>query len=995
MKNLLLFIGFFWGVQYAKSQRISLAGKGRFAMDYVTIFVFILLCGNGLQAQDFSFSSNGSPVMILYSKDGPRIDSLLANLLADDIHRVTGQRPVVINEIKQSKGNVIVIGNNQSNLIQSFIDKKSFIQKSLQGKWECFALKVIDNPKPDIAKALIITGSDSRGTAYGVFTLSQKIGVLPWYWWADVPVKKSANLTIHQPEYISTQPSVKYRGIFLNDEDWGLRPWASNTFETRVKNIGPETYAKIFELLLRLKANFIWPAMHPGTTAFFAVPGNKEVAALYSIIIGSSHAEPLLRNNVGEWNEKTMGAFNYFTNKEKIEQYWEDRVKESINNEVVYTMGMRGVHDGQMEGIKSPAEAVPVLEKIIKEQRTLLEKYHHKIIDSIPQALTPYKEVLGFYENGLKVPDDITLVWPDDNYGYIQRLSNEQERKRSGSAGVYYHASYWGSPHDYLWLGTTHPSLIREEMMKAYQTGADRLWVLNVGDIKPLEYDIQFFMDMAYNTTPFKENSYTKTHLTDWNNKMFGKNGSTITNILWDYYNLAFERRPEFMGWSQVEPTTPTKFTTYNHFNYGDEAQQRIDKYSALESEVNELRKRIDSTEFPAFYQLVYYPVVGASQMNKKFLYHDKAFLYSKQNRISAFDYAAMTKEAYDRIQKETNFYNNVLENGKWKDMMSMKPRELPVFEWPALPTFKIEKRTGWNISPEGNDTINKEEFSLPTFVEGVKQRYFVDVFLTDSASVKWSAVPSGGWINLSVNGGTLNPVRNENQVKVWVDIDWSKCPKTEKNYGSVVLKSGNNQYSIKVKASRTAVKLNGFDGFVEANGFVSMYAQHYTVCNNRSDSQWKVIDGLGYTGRSVMNSVVSSTTNGIDTFTLKQTGSFLGYDFVSFTDTIPELLLYAIPVHPINKNYSMRCAFTIDDGPLQVVDFKSNSIARTEEWKQNVLRNNAVRKLSYNRLRPGLHTLKIFAIDPGFILDRISINLGGLKQAYSAIPETRLSEKK
>ncbi|MDI3319274.1 glycosyl hydrolase 115 family protein [Pinibacter soli] len=958
---------------------------------YTGILVFILLCNAKADAQDFSFSANGKPVMVLYTKDGPQMDSLLASLLADDIERVTSRRPVIVTDINQSKGNVIVIGNHQSNLIQSFIDKKSAIHKSLQGKWECFALKVIDRPKPDIDKAFIISGSDARGTAYGVFTLSQKIGVSPWYWWADVPVKKSSDVTVHQPEYISTQPSVKYRGIFLNDEDWGLRPWAANTFEPTVKNIGPKTYAKIFELLLRLNANFIWPAMHPGTTAFFAVPGNKEVAALYSIIIGSSHAEPMLRNNVGEWNEKTMGDFNYFTNKEKVDKYWEDRVKESIDNEVVYTMGMRGVHDGQMEGVKSAAEAVPVLEKIIKEQRELLEKYHHKSIDAVPQALTPYKEVLEFYEKGLKVPDDITLVWPDDNYGYIQRLSNEEEKKRSGRSGVYYHASYWGRPHDYLWLGTTHPALIREEMMKAYQTGADRLWVLNVGDIKPLEYDIQFFMDMAYNATPFKESSYTKKHLTDWNENVFGKNGSVIAEILWDYYNLAFERRPEFMGWSQVEPTTPTKVTTYNHFSYGDEAQHRIDKYNQLEDQVNGLRKIIDSTAFPAFYQLVYYPVVGASQMNKKFLFHDNAYIYSKQNRLSAYDYTAIAKDAYGTIQRETDYYNKVLENGKWKDMMSMKPRALPVFEMPGLPALKLDKKVGWNISPEGTDTSGAENLVLPTFLEGVNQHYFVDVFLTDSLSIQWSAVPSADWIKMSTKSGNLAPARNENQKRVWIDVDWSKCPKTEHSTGIVDFKSLNNKYEVKVNVFRPAGKVNGF---VESNGIVSMYAQHYTACNNRSENKWEIIDGLGYTGRSVMNSIASSVVERFDATMLKQTGSFLAYDFVSFTDTIPELLLYAIPVHPINKNYSLRCAFTIDDGPLQLVDFKSNSIARTEEWKQNVLRNNAIRKLSYNRMKPGSHTLKIFAVDPGFILDRIAINLGGLKQAYSAIPET-LSENK
>ena len=256
---------------------------------------------------------------------------------------------------------------------------------------------------------MVVAGSDVRGTAYGVFTLSEKIGVSPWYWWADVAAKQQKELTIVQDDFVSAPPSVKYRGIFINDEDWGLQPWAAKTFEPETGDIGPKTYAKVFELLLRLKANLIWPAMHPSTKAFFHYPGNVTTAGDYQIIIGSSHAEPMLRNNVGEWNEKTMGHFNYLTNKDSVYKYWEDRVKESSEINAIYTMGMRGVHDGQMEGVKNMKEAVPIVERIIQEQRELLTKHVNKDVTAIPQVLTVYKEVLEIYDNGLKVPDDITL----------------------------------------------------------------------------------------------------------------------------------------------------------------------------------------------------------------------------------------------------------------------------------------------------------------------------------------------------------------------------------------------------------------------------------------------------------------------------------------------------------------------------------------------------------------------------------------------------------
>lgn len=951
-----------------------------------TSLVFLLLIQLQSKAQDFSFAK---PITIVYSSEGPKLDSIAAHLLANDIKMVTGSQSKIIINIEQARGNVIVIGNIASTLVQNIIGKNSLLHKNLHGKWECFGYKIIDKPTSNISKAFVIAGSDTRGTAYGVFSLSQKIGVSPWYWWADVAVKHQSNLVIHQNEFVSSTPSVKYRGIFINDEDWGLRPWAANNFEPAVKNIGPKTYAKVFELLLRLKANFIWPAMHPGTAAFYSVPGNKEVAGMYNIVIGSSHAEPMLRNNVGEWNEKTMGNFNYITNKEKIDQYWESRVKETSGNNVVYTMGMRGVHDGQMEGVKSAKEAVPLLEKIIDEQRSLLKKYQQKDIASIPQAFTPYKEVLDFYDNGLKVPDDITLVWPDDNYGYIERLNNEKEKKRSGGAGVYYHVSYWGRPHDYLWISSTHPSLIREEMTKAYQNGSNRLWVLNVGDIKPAEYNIQLFLDMAYNEKPFEESSYSKKHMYQWHQKIFGEaNAKKITDVLWSYYNLAFERRPEFMGWSQTEPTTKTNYTAYNHFSYGDEAQKRIDQYDSLENAVKILRKQFAKENKDAFYQLVYYPVVGASLMNKKFLYRDKAYIYSKQNRISAYYYAAQSVEAYDSIVKETSFYNNQLSGGKWKGMMSMQPRELPVFLAPVLSNISINKSDGWNVIPEGYDTIaykDDKEKALPAFVAGLKQSYFIDVVLNDSIAVEWKAKPSADWISLSSSTGKLFPKGNQTSSRIWVSIDWKKAVDPK---GFIQFTANGKTINVGVNTVKGGETFSSYKGFVEQNKIVSIYAAHYQNKVDRLQSKWQMVEGPGQTN-SLLQSIVALKT--LDdtpaTNSIQQKSAYVEYSFYSLSNELPTLSIYTLPTRPINTNFGVRYAVSVDDAPLQLVSFKTTG--RSEQWKQNVLRNAAIKEIVLPRLLAGVHTIKIYTIDPGVILDKMIIRFGDVAKNYGTIPET------
>jgi hypothetical protein len=967
--------------------------RSRFS--FLVVPAFLIALHTLAQKNTFPIVTPVGNVSIVYDAAASKLDSIAANLLAKDIERVTSFKPLVTNDLSKVKGNVIVLGNIQSSLIKKIIDPQGSVYKNLLNKWECFAFKTIDRPLPNISKAFVIAGSDARGTAYGVFTLSEKIGVSPWYWWADVPVKKKKELTIIQADSLSSTPGVKFRGIFINDEDWGLQPWAAKTFEPETGDIGPKTYAKVFELLLRLKANMIWPAMHPSTKAFYYYPGNIKTAEDYQIVIGSSHAEPMLRNNVSEWDEKAMGHFNYITNKARVYKYWEDRVKESRNINAIYTIGMRGVHDSQMEGVKDAKEAVPLLEQIFKDQRDLLSKYVNEDVTAIPQVFTAYKEVLDVYDNGLKVPEDVTLVWPDDNYGYIQRLNNKNEQSRKGGAGVYYHASYWGRPHDYLWLPSTHPSLMREEMMKAYESGADRLWVVNVGDIKPAEYNIQEFLDMAYNPVPFKNSKYPEQHLLQWLGKTFGKEHSQrMQSILWQYYQLAFERKPEFMGWSQTEPTTKTTYTEYNHFYFGDEAQKRIDKYDTLEKQVKKLWQQISPDLSDAFYQLVYYPVIGASQINKKFLYRDKAYFYAKQNRMSAYDYAQSSKRAYDSIVEATAFYNERLAGGKWKNIISMKPRNLPVYLLPDIPELVIDSVNDWSIAPEGfvtkdSSLLHNTSLSLPSFDNLNKQRYFVDIFLSQSRTINWNATVSNSWIRISRTNGVLNPKPGSNQYRIWVDIDWSKFHLSSGD-GSIRFLGNGKQITLNIHAvKRNNAELAGYKGFVENNGFVSINAAHFAKQTNKPSGQWHVVDGLGYSGTALQALPLSVNRSVTNPDSIKAASSFVEYNFYSFSPGIPSVNIFTLPTHPINNNFRVRYAISIDDGPSKVVDTKT--FGRSEEWKQNVLRNRAERKIEMPYLAAGTHTLKIYVVDPGVVLDEIRIDLGGLKKGYSLLQETKI----
>lgn len=939
----------------------------------------------------FDLVTPADKVTIVYARDDKKLTSITANLLARDIERVSGYLPRVLSDISTASGNVIIIGTVQSGLIRG-IGKK--YPKGLENQWERYSYQVVRKLNRKIDNALIIAGSDARGTAYGVFGISEKIGVSPWYWWADVTPVKQPLLSISLDDFTSKTPAVQYRGIFINDEDWGLQPWAAKTFEPETKDIGPKTYAKVFELLLRLKANLIWPAMHPSTKAFYHYPGNKQVAADYEIVIGSSHAEPMLRNNVDEWTKK-WGDFNYITNKAQVLNYWEERVKESAANNIMFTMGMRGIHDGKMEGVKTTEEAVPLVETILLDQRTLLRKYRGQDLSGVPQALTVYKEVLDIYEAGLRVPEDITLIWPDDNYGYIHRLANAEESRRKGGTGVYYHASYWGRPHDYLWLSSTHPALIREEMYKAYEMNARKVWVLNVGDIKPLEYNIELFLDMAYDADPFRSSDYTRKHLQDWTSAAFGSDhASAIADVIWEYYQLAFERRPEFMGWSGVEPITPVALTEYRHHLYGDEAQKRIDRYERLEKAAASIAARVPQFKRDAFYQLVQYPVRGAALMNKKYLYRDKAALYSRQGRISALHYAKLANDSHDAIIKETQYFNEGLAKGKWNGIISMKPRDLPVFSRPNVELTTARTGPLFGILPEGAEgtasasSADGKPFSLPAFNRYSRNRHFLDVYLRREAKADFEIIPSDDWIRVSKHAGRLLPEGLNSQERIWVDIDWSKLPQGGTFSGTLRVRGRENDYTVGISVdNQDRGELKDFRGFIESNGYVAMNAASYTRYGNKGDKAWEATAGIGSEKNMLESRPFHAAVDTTEAAILKN--PFLEYDFFTFSSSPARVHVYTLPTFPLNNQYEMRYAVKVDDGPLQVVNFKT--VGRTDEWKRNVLANTAIRSFAIPGLKPGKHRLTIYMVDPGVILDKIFIGPEGKNLPYGDLEETIL----
>ena len=562
------------------------------------------------------------------------------------------------------QGNIIVGTVGKSPLLKAVSADVS----ALIGKKQAFLLQVLPDGK------LLVAGSDSHGTAYGIMELSRLIGVSPWEWWADVTPEKKTSFVLSAEYQTLQSPSVEYRGIFINDEDWGLMPWSSQTYEpSDIKgHIGPKTNARIFELLLRLRANTYWPAMHECTLPFFLTEGNRKVAEEYGIFIGSSHCEPMVCSAAGEWRRRGQGDYDYVNNSASVYKFWEDRVKEVAQQGNIYTLGMRGVHDGQMQGAKTVAEQKAVLERVLKDQRGLLQKYVNKDVTAIPQAFIPYKEVLDIYNAGLQVPDDVTLIWCDDNYGYIRHFPTAEERARKGGNGIYYHVSYWGRPHDYLWLGTFSPYQLHQQMKLAYDRGIQKMWVLNVGDIKPAEYQIELFLDMAWNIDEVNEIGVTA-HLKSWLGREFGSNcAEELLPAMEAHYQLSYIRKPEFMGNTREEERDP-KYKVIKDLPWSEQTiSERLRSYTVLSDVVERMESNIPADRQDAYFQLVKYPVQAAAQMNRKILTAQLA-------RHSKADWR-QSDAAFDSIASLTQQYNS-LQNGKWNRMMDFQPRKLSVFK--------------------------------------------------------------------------------------------------------------------------------------------------------------------------------------------------------------------------------------------------------------------------------------------------------------------------
>jgi len=687
----------------------------------------------------FALVEGGVPASVLVDAGADPAVRHVADSFAADLQRVSGRASRVLHQSAQAGGPVVLIGvAGDSPLLDGLVAAGKLRVDAIAGQWEAFQWSVVEQPWPGVPQALVIAGADRRGAVFGAYDASEKMGVSPWYWFADVPVPRQRAVYV-TPGQRSDRPGVRYRGFFINDEDPAFSGWAQKHFG----GINARMYAHVFELLLRLKGNYLWPAMWAPKAFHLDDPDNARLADAMGVVMGTSHHEPLTRAQ-SEWHRlpddpATGGAWDYQANGKNLRDYWRrglERVMRANGGkgyENLFTIGMRGDGDAPM----SEGTATELLEKVVADQRALIAQVSGKPAAQVPQMWALYKEVQDYYDQGMKVPDDVTLLFSDDNWGQIRRLPTH-DVTRAGGFGVYYHFDYVGVPRNYKWVNTSQVGKVWQQMDLAWQRGARHVWIANVGDIKPLEYPLDFFMHMAWSPermTPQALAAYPA----DWGRRQFGPAiGAEVGELLTRYETLASRRKPEL-----VDDTTYATGEVRPDVLVRGQWDRIIGDWDALVARLDALRPRVDASARPAFFQLVDYPILAVSNLYR--MHYATAWSH---RLASQFDprgnvFLDMAGQAYARDAALTAQYHQ-LNGGKWDGMMSQVHMNYVIWNDPVQQVPPVLVRTAGDV-PE------KMRHPQAVFVDPPPA---TDVITLDAADVArsigadgiaWQAIPGLG----------------------------------------------------------------------------------------------------------------------------------------------------------------------------------------------------------------------------------------------------------
>ncbi|KAF4588751.1 hypothetical protein EYR40_010305 [Pleurotus pulmonarius] len=966
-----------------------------------------------------------SPV-VLSSDDWPGVQQAASDFVSD-IEKVTGVKPSLSNATASTlpEGLPIIIGTlGKSSLINQIVNSTNLDISSIDGQWEAFMTRVIANPLPGVDSAYVMIGADKRGTIYAIYDHSEQIGVSPWYWWADVPTTKHSDVFVTPGGCSHGSPTVKYRGIFLNDEQPALQNWAAEKFTngTGAKLTGSPFnhlfYTKLFELLLRLKANYLWPAIwsrqacrfYPlrvlliSVTSAFAIddPVNQPLADWYGVVMGTSHQEPMMRSSPIEFNLFETGPWDYNTNSDVIRQYFLEGAQRAKDFESVFTVGMRGAGDEPL----SEDTNIALLQRIVSDQRDILmEVFNGTDITTVPQVWALYKEVEGYYEDGMRVPDDITLLWSDDNWGNIRRFPIESERNRTGGAGVYYHFDYVGDPRDYKWITTNQLSKVYEQMSIAVDREATKIWIVNVGDLKPYERETEFFINMAWNSTRWNPNNLD-TFVTSWAQREFDLSTSDAEKVNEIVANLT-----RFNARRKHELLSPT---TYSLIDYR-EAENVVESWEQLRDASTALYNNLPSEAKPAFFQMVQHPVVASDIVGRMLIFAGQNNMRASQARLSTNNLAVQVEDLFMQdFDLETQYHS--LLDGKWDHMMDQT--HLGYYYWqqpmantmPAITKVQPKKQAlagPMRIVPEGtlgawpgdnpnqcSQGFNCGRPSISLDSNDPLGNRFIDVGAGGPTPFTFTVTSNVSWLQLSPSQGSISPDSPEQRVLVSVK-NWDSLSAGSSaavlSFKATPQGQPSSTVAVNVAVTRNNIP-SGFKGFVEGSGVISMEAAHASRNTTVAGITWTELVGYGRTLSAVTPMPRFGDNNG-GNFTAGS-GPSLEYDFVNFNTIGGGLNVTTLVSPSLNANGLDRplgVAIQIDNLTPQTKYFIPPAVpgALPSQWNAFVSNSIVPVQTSFTGLQPGTHTLKIWMVEPAVVVQKIFIDAGGLRPSYLGPPES------
>lgn len=927
----------------------------------------------------------------------------IARKVMHDVELVFGHAAQATTDRKMLGKTAVLYGTVDHSPMLQELDEINLIDLSeIQGKREVFLFQVVDQPFEGVEKALVIAGSDKRGTIYGLFHLSELLGVSPLVDWCDVkPQRKEVFSLEANFKYISKEPSVRYRGFFINDEWPAFGNWTMKNFG----GFNAEMYDHVFELLLRLKGNYLWPAMW---SARFSVDGpglaSAELADEYGVVMGASHHEPCLRN--GEEYKYLRGensiygdAWNFNTNREGITKFWEDGLKRSGIFENVITVGMRGEADTAIMGKgASLADNIQLLREVLQTQNQLIRDTVNPNLSEVPRMLALYKEVEPFFYGDKDTPglmnseelEDVILMLCDDNHGNLRTLPTEEMRNHKGGYGMYYHFDYHGGPVSYEWINSSYLPKVWEQMTMAYDFGVRDLWIVNVGDIATQEFPLSYFLDLAYDFEKWGTTAINKTDLytKQWIQKQFAgafseDDMNKVFDLLTGYTKLAHNRRPEMMH-----------ADVYHPVNY-KETDHKLYEIEHLLAIAEELYKKATDENFSAFFSQIYYPAVGNLNLQKMWLLTGKNHYAAKLGKMEANKLAEQIKECLKRDQDLVDQYHTI-DDGKWYGMGLSE--HIGFVHWnedecqnPILMNVLPANKPRLVVTVDGTEqhtegsAWHKNKVYLHDFLQpDIEEASFTISSISD-LKADFTITSNNKWLTCSKTSGSLDGTEKAFEV-ITVKIDRNAM--NGETEGSIIVEMPNGTCTIIVSASMVDVSEWPKMTFVDTNGYISIEAEHYVLNKEAQNQQgdvhkFEVLEGYGKT----LSALKAFPTTSY--FTVGKEAPYLEYHFVVQDSGDYEVELYMQPSNPVTNDNPIFCGVQANEDDVAIVNLLPEGYRVDDDnWAIGIL-DNIHRQSSKLTCKAGLNTLRIYAVSPGFVLEKLVIYPEGKKPANSYLGPT------